>query len=281
MASANMTTTTEAVFIPEIWSKDVNDALEKELVMANLVWRVDNLVSGGGDTVHIPNITNLTAKTKSASTDIEYEAPTEDSTTLTIATHKYAGIKIEDIAKVQSSYDLRSIYTNRMGYAIAQAIDTALMGLYSGLSKSVSAGAGLEDSEIISAIEKLDVDDVPRLGRNFVFHSEALADMRGISKYTEFQFTGDRGAATANTQIASLYGVPVYISNNCVEAAGTPNLLHNLLFHKDAFVAAIQMQPTVVSEYSVDSLATKVATQTIFGVAENRDAFAVDIQLNS
>lgn len=278
---ANFNKTTSDVFIPEIWSKDINMATEKNLVMAGLVWRVDGLVKDGGDVVHIPNVTNFSARDKAEGSDITFDANTETDIDLNINVHKYVGVKIEDLVATQSSYDLRSIYTDRMGYAVANAIDSSLLGLYSGLSQSVSAGAALTDAHVISALEKLDVADVPRSERQFVFHSEALADMRGISKYTEYQFTGERGVANSDGQVSTLYGVPVYFSNNVVETAGSPNLLHNLLFHKDAFVAAIQMQPKTVAEYSVDSLAWKVATQTIYGVAENRDLFAVDIQLNS
>lgn len=278
---ANFTTTTSDVFIPEIWSKDVNIATEKNLVLAPLVWRLDSLVKGGGDVVHIPNVTNFTARDKSESTDVTYDANTETKVDLNINVHKYVATKIEDLVATQSAYDLRSIYTDRMGYAIAQAVDTSIAGLYSGLSQSVSAGAGLEDSEVITSLEYLDVADVPRMNRQFAFHTEALADVRGVSKYTEYQFTGERGVANSDGRVSTLYGVPVYWTNNIVETAGTPNILHNLLFHRDAFVAAIQMDSKFVTEYSVDSLANKVAVQTIYGVAENRDVFAVDIQLNS
>src|SRR3990172_4577991 len=150
---ANVTVTTAANFIPEIWAKDVKRATEANLVMMP---RVNTMFSSDiktkGDTLHIPDLSNLTAGDKAASTDVTFEAVTEGKTDLSIDKHKYAAFKVEDIVKVQSAYDLMSLYTEKAGFALAKAMDTSLLSLYSGLSQSVgSAGRDRKSTRLNSS----------------------------------------------------------------------------------------------------------------------------------
>ena len=280
---ANVTTTTAAVFIPEVWSADILRHVRSNLVMANLVKRYDQDVKNGGDLIHVPNLAKMTARNKSASTDITYDAATEAENTISINKHKYSAVKIEDIVKVQSRYDLREEYTSAMGYAIAVAVDSDLLALYSGLSQTVTAGASIDDADVIDAIQFLDLADAPRDNRSFVINPEAMADLRNLDKFTRYDATGQQGIQTGNKKglVANVYGVDVYMSTNVTEEAGSPNFLHNLMFHKEAFALAMQMAPKVEAEYSVDALGWKVAAHEIYGVAELRDTFAVDVRLNS
>lgn len=60
------TATTLAVFIPEVWGQKINDFFKCELVMADFfVNRSDELVDGG-DILHTPNLTQMSANAKSA-----------------------------------------------------------------------------------------------------------------------------------------------------------------------------------------------------------------------
>ena len=81
--------------------------------------------------------------------------------------------------------------------------------------------------------------------------------------------------------IANVYGVDVYLSNNVVTESGTPDLVHNLMFHKEAFGLAMQLAPKVEADYNVASLATEVVAHTIYGVVELRDTFGVDVTVQS
>ena len=59
LGTDQMTTTTGDKFIPEVWSAEVLRAAESALVMAPLVKRFDTLVANRGDTIHVPNLSNL------------------------------------------------------------------------------------------------------------------------------------------------------------------------------------------------------------------------------
>jgi len=110
---ANITTTTAAVFIPEVWSAETLRAAEAALVVAPLVKRYDALVKSRGDTIHIPKISNLSANDKTANTEVTTQAIAETEVTININKWKEASFEIEDIVKVQSNYDLMAEYTEK------------------------------------------------------------------------------------------------------------------------------------------------------------------------
>lgn len=279
----NVTPTTGAVFIPEVWAADIQKHVKANLVLANLVKRADADVAEYGDKVHFPFLAEVAARTKTPGSDVTFDAATESEIALDIDQHKYFAFVVEDIVKAQSKYDLRSAYTEAAGYAVAKAIDSSLAALGAGFSQTVSAGAALEDADVISAIQTLDAGDVPRENRAFVIHPEAMADLRALDKFTRYDAVGKNGVQDGrnNGLVANVYGIDVYMTTQITETAGTPNLLNNMMFHKDALVAAIQVAPKVEAEYSVDKLGWKVATHTIYGVKELRDAFGVRVTLES
>ena len=136
----NVTPTTAANFIPEVWAADIQKHVKANLVLADLVKRADADVAQFGDTVHFPFLAEVTARDKAAGTDVTFDAATEAEIQLNIDKHKYFAFVVEDIVKAQSKYDLRSAYTEAAGYAVAKAIDSSLAGLATGLSQTVTAG---------------------------------------------------------------------------------------------------------------------------------------------
>lgn len=276
----NITLTTAANFIPEVWSGDILRHVRSNLVMANLVKRFDSDVKNGGDVIHIPNLAVVAARDKSAGTAVTFDAATEGENTLTIDKHKYFAFLVEDIVKAQSRTDLREEYTSAAGYALAKAVDSSLLALYAGFSQSTTAVDALTDAVIIQAAEYLDAADAPRDNRAFVIHSEQMADLRNLDKFTRYDATGRTGIQEGrnNGLIANAYGTEVYMSNNVVEAS---TVKKNLMFHRDAMALAMQQAPQTEAEYSVDYLGTKVAVHVIYGAAELRDAFGVVVNVNS
>lgn len=83
LGTAHVTTTTAATFIPEIWSDEVIAAYKKNLVMANLVTRM-NFVGKKGDAIHIPAPARGAASAKAASTQVTLIAATESEVVVNI-----------------------------------------------------------------------------------------------------------------------------------------------------------------------------------------------------
>ncbi|MEW6606037.1 MAG: hypothetical protein AB1414_01115 [bacterium] len=279
------TATDLAVFIPEKWSDTINDFFKAKLVAADHFLNMTPDLAGGGDIIHIPNLTEMAASTKSNATAVTLVSPTETSVDLTVTTWKECSFAIEDSEadQIMRSYTLQQRYIQNAGYSIAKALDTAILGLYSGLSQSVNDSASaVADADILAAIQKLDEADVPAEDRAFFFYpSITWGDLMAIDKYTLLEQAGV--AAVQKGMIAKLYGIPV-ISTTQVPITAT-DFVHNILAHKEAFAFATRPLPgakengvRLQSNYMADYLSTISTADIIYGVVENRDAAAVEIQ---
>ena len=84
--SNSVTTTTAATFIPEIWSDEIVAAYKKNLVLANIVMKM-NFKGKKGDTVHVPAPTRGSASAKVATNAVTLIAATESEVQILINKH--------------------------------------------------------------------------------------------------------------------------------------------------------------------------------------------------
>ena len=294
-----VTNTTAAVFIPEIWSDEVIAAYKANLVAANLFKKM-SFKGKKGDTIHIPKPTRGQASLKASETAVTLIAAEEDEVKVLIDKHYEYSRFIEDITEVQALSSMRRFYTDDAGYALAKQVDTdmvqlgrvmnggtagadydagyvggsATSELYNGSNASV-----LTDPAIRNMIQKLDDQDVPTSGRFFLIPPAARNTLMGLDRYTAMDFVGE--AASSNTirngQIGNLYGIPVYVTSNADTATGTDRVC--LMGHKDAAVLVEQLNVRSQTQYKQDYLSTLYTSDTIYGVKELREdsAFALVI----
>lgn len=273
---ANVTNTTATAHIPELWSAEVQLAVEKTVVMTPLVDHTYEKDISYGDLIHVPLIANISALQKSASQDVTYTANTESTLPINIDQHWYTAVKVEDITALQSKTDLMAKYTGKCGYGLGLKMDGTLTALYANLSHNVGDGnTNITDANLISAIAYLDLAEAPGYDRAFVIDGYGIADLRGIDKFTRYDALGT-GKAITDAKLGSFYGIPYYVSNAIVTAAGTPTVVHGLLFQKEAFAIVTQQKPRTQTDNDIDSLAEKLVIDAVWGVAEMRDTFAVD-----
>ncbi len=262
-------------YIKEIWDKEIQQPFDKTLQAAKLVDDKSGLVSAGGDTVRIPFTAGVDARAKSASTDITYDSPEGSPIQMDIDKHYYVGVKIEDIVKVQSNFDLKSAFQVRMAEALARQIDTDLLALYASAGTSVSGGAAIDDADIISVVSAFDASNTPLDLRRGVIGTYTKGDLLGVNKYVAYDQTGQTGKAVDRSGglLANVYDMDLYFSQNVpVSTTG-----RNLFFHKSAIALAKQMAPKFEMEYSVDSLATKTALHTIYGLKVVRSGSVIEL----
>jgi len=284
---ANITTTTGAVFIPELWSAETLRAAEAALVMAPLVKRYDSQVKTRGDTLHIPNISNLTANTKTQGSEVTTQAITETQTNISIDQWIETSFEIEDIVKIQSQYDLRTEYTSKAGYAIAQEIDSDLLGLYSSLTSTDvgTYGTDVTDATIVAALQTLDDVNAPLEDRYFVIAPSQKAAIMKLDKFVKADYLGSYNLPTPvkrgpnNRYLwGDIYGVPTYYTTQVTTTAGTPTQRHNLMFHKEAFALALQSSPRTQASYWQKDLAWIVTVDAIYGFSALRTTFGVEVR---
>jgi len=301
-SGANAVTTTSAAnFIPEVWSDEIVASYKKNLVMANLVKKM-NFKGKKGDTVHIPSPTRGSASAKTAANTVTLIAESDSDISVSINNHYEYSRLIEDIVEAQALSSLRGFYTEDAGYALAKQVDTSLIQLgrganggtagnqhYAGgligstgaaYTYSSSNAAAIADAGIRKAIQTLDDSDVPMDGRSLVVPPVARNSMLGIARFTEQAFKGT-GSTLMNGEFGDIYGVKVFVSTNCDSTdASTPDKVA-LLFQRDFSVLVEQLGIRSQTQYKQEFLGTLFTADTLYGVAELRDYGAVALAVPS
>lgn len=264
-----------AEYIAEKWTREVEKPFYKTLQAAKLVQRRDGLVSDGGDIIRVPFLAEVNARAKAASTDVTYDSPEGTPVTINIDKHYYSAVKIEEIARVQSQYELRAMFQEAQAEAVARQLDTDILALYSVAGNSVTGGAAIDDADIISVVKYLDTANVPQSQRRGIIGPNSKNDLLGVNKYVAYDQTGKTGKAVDGSDglVASLYGMDIYMSQN----VPTDTTGRNIFFHKKAISLAEQLKPTYKMEFSVDSIATKAVLHAIYGVGAERTSALVEL----
>jgi len=301
LGTNQVTTTIAGNFIPELWSDEVIGAYKSNLVVANLVTRL-NHKGKKGDTIHIPVPSRGSASAKAANTQVTLSAATNAVVDVSIDKHYEYSKLIEDIAEVQSLASMRKFYTDDAGYALAKQVDTHLLnlsesaqsggagggttdfsfgGAYIGTGTTVWTGANeadITDAGIRAFLLKLDNADVPMDNRSLIIPPVCANDLLGINRFTEQQFIGS-GDAIKTGKIGQIYGVDVYVTTNCPtcksgggtddSGAGTERV--GVMMHKDAWVLAEQVGVRSQTQYKQEYLGDLFTSDTIYGIRELRD----------
>ena len=294
LGSNHQTTTTGATFIPELWSDEVIAGYKKNLVLGNLVTKI-NHAGKKGDTIHIPKPVRGSANAKAANTQVTLQGDTHSEVQVSINKHYEYSVLMEDITEVQALQSLRRFYTDDAGYALAQQVDTDLFALSEALQGGTVGGTGaslyekaviggngttlytgnssnatdITDAGIRAMILKLDNADVPSDNRFMVIPPIAANDMLGINRFTEQQFIGN-GEAIKTGKIGSIYGMDVYVSSNCPSINSDAQRV-GVMMHKDALCFAEQMGVRSQTQYKQEYLGDLFTADTLYGVAELRD----------
>ena len=297
LGTNNVTVTTAATFIPEIWSDEIVAAYKKNLVLANLVMKM-SFKGKKGDVVHVPAPTRGSASAKAAGSQVTLIAATESEVQVAIDKHYEYSRLIEDIVEAQALNSLRNFYTADAGYSLAKQVDSDLIAL----GRSTNGGAGtnvyatgafiggdgttayvaasnnetaLTDAAIRRTIQRMDDTDTPMDGRFFVIPPSSRNTLMGLARYTEQAFVGGTNNTIRTGEIGNLYGIPVFVSSNCDTASGSAAARVCLMGHKDSLVLVEQIGVRSQVQYKQEYLATLFTSDTLYGVQILRAAASV------
>jgi N4-gp56 family major capsid protein len=305
----SVTVSSAGTFVPEIWSDEIVASYKKNLVLANLVMKM-NFRGKKGDVIHIPAPTRGSASLKVATDAVTLIAASNTEVQVAIDKHYEYSRLIEDIAEVQALNSMRQFYTADAGYALARQVDTNLVQLgraFNGATvgtddyatsntttkafigsngttaynSTSSNAAALTDAAIRRTIQRLDDNDTPMDGRFFVIPPSSRNTLMGLARYTEQAFVGD-GNAIRNGEIGNLYGIPVFVSSNADNGAGTSATDRICLMgHKDSMVLVEQVAVRSQTQYKQEYLGTLFTADTLYGVKAMRTAATVGAALSS
>ena len=268
---ANVTTTTAANFIPEMWRDAILDYAERKFELRNKVLDFSSMVANGGDVLNIPKVSEETVTSKSADGAVTYGANTDGVIQLNLNEHHYEAKRIEDIVRVQESADLFNAYAQSMGYALAKKVENFIALLIqtgTGNDVQLAADDTFTTALVRDGLEKLldagyDYGD----GNTFMYASpKAYMSLLGLGDFTEAQKRGDSENPNVTGRIISAYGMGLYPSTDWAEG-GTATTETASIFRRESVYFAQQIAPRVQSAYDIDYLATSVVADVLFGAA--------------
>jgi hypothetical protein len=225
-------------FIPEIWSAKILDQKDKIHVFGNLANReYEGEITGAGQSVRIPQVGDVTVNTYTRNnfgTGLTLENVNGATLTLTIDQEKYFNTGVDTVDINQAKPKFMDKLTNKAAYAISDAQDSFIAGLYAqaGLTTTsnsastyVSIGSSNVKSQFLLMTKAFDKANVQSENRWCVIPPELnfeLVDAGILEQSNNDQlWTGGK--------VPNAYGWNIYVSNN-VSSPSTAATQFRILF---------------------------------------------------
>lgn len=290
--------------IVKLVAVDALPALVSNLVMGNLVNRsYEPVLASAGDTVNVPiPPTGLVANDIAEGGSVQTQAPNAGNAQIVLNKHKEATFKIPDVTKVLAVPDLLKLYMQPAVIAIAEAIETDLLNLYSAMTFNAAIGVGgtsITEAVIDQAETSLFVAKVPAMEQKYlVVDPTTYSAMRQIPRFSEFQTAQLAGLnALINGQIGKLKDLFVLRSQLVPKTGSGTVTTHNMAFARDAIGLIMRRLPQplpgtgaiaeyaelgnfglrVVMSYDPQTLAQQFTVDVLYGAAVLRNPFGVEV----
>jgi hypothetical protein len=232
-------------FKPEIWSKVILAALQKNLVFGSpavVNSDYEGEISGPGNVVHITQFSDPTITPYTPNGTLTYQALNDAGMDLNINQANSFSFSVDDVDRRQAAGDMQSYLEERASYQLANTADSFIAGLYTSVSASniVAGPAGTSSivagSELTPAVYssshpadfyqqvalplkvKLTQANIPMKGRYMILPPWAEALIEQTQAF--IAITDMRGQASEVFQegsIGRMAGFDLYVSNNAVE----------------------------------------------------------------
>lgn len=275
MAISTTGVTPAANFLPTIWIPEVSDAARANTCLADLVDRSfeDNMRMGRVAVIN--DMSNPAVRIKTEDTSATYSNVTETQQTITISRQAYCAMLFEDIAEVQSHVDLRSKYTDNMGYSLMAFIEgdvtSGLNSLPDNFSQLVGTlGSDMTLDTLLDAKSYLDRADAPQSDRFWYVSAGGHNSLLKQSVISSSDFRGD-AAVTANRNgelVGNLYGAPMYVSTLAATNPGVAGQSYGWYCHKRGVALIIQRDVRVHEQYVLLETGTGVLADVVYQFAE-------------
>ena len=299
---AAITSSNLANAIVKLVAVDALPALMGHLVMGNLVNRdFEPILANAGDTVNVPIPPTMSANNIAEGGSVVSQNPSLTTAQIILNTHAEATFVIPDVTKVIAVPDLVRLYMQPAMVALAERVETDLLGLYSQFTSNTPLGTGgtaLTESVVDSAETVLFNAKVPASApRYLVVDSNAYSQLRQIQRFSEQQTIGNP-AAIADGELLHVKNFDVYRSQFITKTGVSPLTTNNLAFSRNAIGLAIRRLPKplpgtgavaeyaemgnfgmrVVMSYQPNTLAQQFTVDILYGVGVLRNGFGVQVR---
>ena len=257
-----ITSTNVANAIVKLVAVDALPALMGNLVMGNLVNRdYEPTLAQAGDTVNVPIPPTMVANNLAEGGTVSLQNPNAGNAQIVLTSHVEATFQIPDVTKVLAVPDLLKLYMQPAVVALAEKIETDILGLYSQFTANTPVGTGgsaLTEATIDSAETALFQAKVPpSQSKYLVVDATAYSQLRQIPRFSEFSTAGEAGLrALVDGAVGKMKDFYIFRSQFVAKTGSAPATTHNLAFAKDAFALVVRRLPQplpgtgAISEYA-------------------------------
>ena len=298
-----ITSTNLANAIVKLVAADALPALVGNLVMGNLVNRdYEPILAQAGDTVNVPIPPSLVANNIAEGGTVQTQNPDLGNAQIVLNTHAEATFQIPDVTKVVAVPELLNLYMQPAVAAIAQKIESDLLGLYASFSANSPVGTpgtpiteAVVDAAETALFQAKVAADEPKF---LVVDAGTYSQLRQIPRFSEFQTAGDAGLrALVDGTVGKLKDFYVFRSQFVSRTGSSPITTHNMAFAKNAVALVIRRLPQplpgtgaiaeyaelgnfgmrVVMSYQPNTLAQQFTVDVLYGTAVIRNNFGVQV----
>jgi hypothetical protein len=159
-----------------------------------------------------------------------------------------ATFQIPDVTKILAVPDLLKVYMQPAVTAIAERIESDLLGLYASFSANTPvgvAGTPITEAVIDAAETALFQAKVPSSQpKHLIVDAGTYSQMRQIPRFSEFQTAGEAGLrALIEGTVGKIKDFFVFRSQLVAKTGSSPVTTHNLAFVRDAIGLVIRRLP--------------------------------------
>ncbi len=300
---AAITSANLANAIVKLVAVDALPALMGHLVMGNLVNRdFEPQLAQAGDTVNVPIPPTMVANNIAEGGTVQTQNPNVETAQIVLNTHAEATFQIPDVTKVIAVPDLLRLYMEPAMIALAEKVESDLLGLYSQFTANTPLGTGgtaLTEAVVDAAETALFNAKVPASEQKYlVVDGTAYSQLRQIPRFSEYQTAGDAGLrALVDGSIGRLKDFYVFRSQFVKKTGSAPVTTHNIAFARNAMGLAIRRLPKplpgtgaiaeyaevgnfgirVVMSYQPNTLAQQFTVDILYGAGVLRNGHGVQV----
>ena len=265
--------TTGAEFIPELWAEPIYKFFTRQNKLRGSVDDYSAMVKGQGDTIHIPKIALKSAVLKVKSTAVDFStAGTSTKVDLSIDKHYVVPELFEDIALIQSNFELISKYTKMMGESIARQVDENMWDELDGFQtrQDLSSNNTFVANDLETTLANLYASDLEPNMCSMAVNRLILADIMhpssGVASYfVRADAVNGSGQELKTGAVGLIYGMDVFYSN-AISIATDNDKSVGAVYVPSACAFASQQDVRVQSQYDIEFLGTKVTADIIYGM---------------
>ena len=272
LSAATVNSTELANWIPTVWSQLVLADVEKSLVTGALFDRAyEEFARGGGDTIVVPNLAEITANVVNTEADMTLYHATQGVTNISIDKKYDIGVLVDNLNQLQTNPKYFDKVRGKLAYGLSKQIDINCNVLFKGFDHlSGTVNTALTEDVLIECYENLNDSDAPFDGRVWVFDPGSITDLMKLDYFVRMDYVSG-SVSQSGFQGRSIFGSPVYITTNLDGYAGGPHAA--AYFQREACALVVQMQPNFEIARIPLQHGDAIIGLALWGVQEMRGTF--------